>query len=125
MLEENNFHCDICDRDIKHISGSTTTGYVKYGDKTVCYVCYGRTEIDNMLKTGKATLYLTNIKDKNYSITNWPGSFNLPVKRLSVGKHNIAGKRYDVWFSLHDTEWHGVTYGDNTQLCHCKQVKGQ
>jgi hypothetical protein len=19
--------------------------------------------------------------------------------------------------------WHGVTYGDNTQICHCKRVK--
>ena len=35
---------------------------------------------------------------------------------------DIAGKRLDVWFYGPDGYiWHGVQYGDNTQIVHCKR----
>lgn len=55
--------------------------------------------------------------------SNWPHTLVFRAHG-QVGRHNIAGKRYDVWFNGPDGyEWHGVTYGDWTQLCHCKRTK--
>jgi hypothetical protein len=58
-----------------------------------------------------------------HELTNWPGSLSIQVRRIKTGHHNIAGKRYDVWFTFEGHEWHGVQYGDNTQICHCRKLK--
>jgi hypothetical protein len=62
-------------------------------------------------------------KASPWQVTNWPGSlrFNAFVRR---GRHNLAGTRYDLWFTgPENTLWHGVQYGDQTQVCHCKRLK--
>lgn len=56
-------------------------------------------------------------------LTNWPGTLNLPINTIKVGRHNIARRRYDFWFTFESANWHGVQYGDNTQLAHCRKVK--
>lgn len=85
--------------------------------KKYCYPCCGLRDRERMIRDGKTTLYLTGS-----TLSNWPGSFNLTVRRVRVGKHNFAGKRYDVWFTGPDgKEWHGVQYGDQTQICHCRR----
>ena len=88
--------------------------------KTFCYACCAERDKADMIRTGRATLYLT---DK--AITNWPGSLRFDFGEVRVGRHNIAGKRYDAWFRGPDgAAWHAVQYGDNTQICHCRRVKG-
>lgn len=97
----------------------------------ICYACCGLRDARQMRETGKAVLYLVERENRaggasyrSYHVTNWPGTLDRPVKARRVGRHNIAGKRYDVWFTFEGAEWHGVTYGDNTQLCHCKRIGG-
>ena len=72
-----------------------------------------------MRNHGKIALYLTD-----EGVTNWPASLVFPVRYRRIGRHNWAGKRYDVWFTGPDGKpWHGTQYGDNTQIIHCKRVK--
>lgn len=100
-----------------------------------CYKCCAKHDREQMLKDKRATLYLNIHKPAKVScgdfgtrvtvaeISNWPGSLKIPVYRMSTGRHNFAGIRYDVWFKYAGKQWHGVTYGEDTQLCHCKVVK--
>ena len=111
-----------------------TNGYGITSDgKKHCYDCVAKIDRDSMTETGRATLYLTQENSGlrppsgshgHAQVCNWPGSlsYRAYVKR---GRHNIAGVRYDVWFRDHENrQWHGVQYGDNTQICHCKRIKG-
>lgn len=89
---------------------------------------HGKHDRKQMAETGKIVLFLTISEYMNMrlfqdgKLTNWPGSLEIPC-RVKRGRHNMAGTRYDVWFRLHGKEWHGVQYGDNTQICHCKRLK--
>jgi hypothetical protein len=65
-------------------------------------------------------LYL-NTKEK--TLSNWPGTFKIQLHYIRIGRHNMAGKRYDVWFDYAGNDFHGVTYGDFTQICHIKRIK--
>lgn len=115
------FKCSHC-KQVKPVQTSGGTGYGYIDDKPVCYECCGAADRASMLETGRATLYLTRT-DGAYSVTNWPGTMRLAAG-VKVGRHNIAGRRYDAWFTGPDGKpWHGVTYGDNTQICHCKRLK--
>lgn len=97
-----------------------TTGYgedPKTGKK-FCYACCAERDKDDMRKTGHATLYLTE-----KGITNWPGSLILTPYFRKTGLHNIARIRRDVWFMFERTRWHGVNYGNFSQILHCKRIK--
>lgn len=100
-----------------------TTGYGESDGKKYCWVCCAKDEREAMQKTGRAELYLSfNKTDYHGKVTNWTGYLSWPCK-VKVGKHNIAGVRYDVWFEAEGGVWHGVTYGNSTQVCHCKRLK--
>ena len=120
----------------------STTGYgYNRQHEPICFACCGELDRADMIETGKATLYLTigpgwqgcgNVGPINTDyghISNWPGTLRFPLYHSpKVGKHNLAGKRYDVWFKVQNNgkaeQWHGVQYGDNTQIAHCRRVKG-
>ena len=89
--------------------------------KTYCYDCCAEREKQYMWETGEAVLYLVQ-RGGEYYVIDWPGRLSIPVGQISKGKHNWAGTRYDVWFNFEGTEWHGVQYGESTQLCHCRRV---
>ena len=75
-----------------------------------------------MRDTGRAVLYLTD-GPEGAAVTDWPGVLKFRVQHKRVGSHNIAGRRVDVWFTDSDgREWHGVNYGHNSQLCHCRRL---
>lgn len=107
--------------------GSHTTGYgVDKDGKKHCYACCAKRDRQDMIATGKACLYLvhTSANQPQARITNWPGSLEFRPYHVKTGRHNMAGKRYDAWFTGPDGKpWHGVTYGDMTQICHCRRVK--
>lgn len=141
ILSRDAWECSQCHTVHPVESGSYITGYGvdKAGNK-ICFDCCAINDRADMLATGKATLYLLFTGDTGAEmkkprwggpqptwcggrVTNWPGTLAFPchVKR---GRHNITGVRYDVWFTGPDGKpWHGVTYGDMTQLCHCKRVQ--
>jgi hypothetical protein len=117
------FKCADC-RQVKDIPSSGGTGYATYGNDVVCYQCSAARDRANMAADGRATLYLMECRDKGYSLTNWPGTLVIVPFRVRTGRHNIAGKRYDVWFTGPDGKpWHGTQYGDSSQLCRCRRVK--
>ena len=122
--------------------------YGRMQDSSIhCDVCCGELDTADAMRTGRAVLYLSfpcnprlgrgasvasriglqylRYRPEEVYLTNWPGTLRLPVKDglVKAGRHNFAGIRYDVWFIGPDgKEWHGVQYGDNTQICHCKRV---
>lgn len=138
------FLCADCGQT-KPVQTNGGTGYGYFGRsnraKPVCYDCCGKRDVANMAKTGKATLYLSHNTNGNthgnfapscepsgdrvpvWTVGNWPGTFKRSAY-VKTGNHNMAGKRYDAWFTMPDgSKWHGVTYGDNTQICHCRRLK--
>ena len=101
---------------------SITVGYgTNSKGERHCYMCCAEQDKATMRADKRIVLYLDT---KARTVSNWPGSFKLDVSHISEGRHNIAGKRYDAYFMFEGTRWHGVQYGDMTQLVHCKQLKG-
>lgn len=106
--------------------GAISTGYgTNEKDEIVCYSCCAEIDKQWMRDKGKITLYLTGQAGAR-EVTNWPGTLRFPARGYKQSPHNIARYRYDVWFNGPDGHvWHGVQYGDNTQLIHCKRTKEQ
>ena len=94
-----------------------------------CYACCADKDREHMIADGKATMYLTYDEPipglKAWKVTNWPGSLVFKVGgAIKHGRHNWAVTRRDVWFTGPDGKpWHGVQYGDNTQIVHCRRTK--
>ena len=126
--------CFRCGGDfIKNYDFDTGYGIDRNGHK-ICFKCCGeidRQELDSLEIGGKGVIhYLTSKtevldwgKKTTYEVSNWPGSmrFNVFCKE---GRHNFAGVRRDVWFSYNGKNFHGVQYGNNSELCYIKRVKG-
>lgn len=106
--------------------GPMTTGYGTDSDgKRHCFACCSERERAQMVATGKATLYLSKTDSGAWQIADWPGLLKFtPRYGVATGRHNWAGKRYSTQFVGPDGfVWSGVTYGDNTQIHHCKRTK--
>ena len=98
-----------------------------------CYACCAERDRADMIATGRATLYLIEREHSplamggdrsGHAVTNWPGSLEFFTGPVRKGRHNIAGTRYDAWFTGPDGKtWHAVQYGQNTQIAHCKRLK--
>ena len=116
--------CSNCNKDLIADENGCGTGYGldKYNNK-VCYACCAETDKQQMRDNGKICLYLTVKFNRKSKVSNWPGSLVWENVYVSIGKHNIARVRYDCWFWFENCEWHGVRYGDNTEIVHCKKTK--
>ena len=114
----------VCSRcHVRCLADGISTGYGTTADgRKLCFGCCGQIDKERLAHEGRGSLYLTEIPG-HATLSNWPGTFRLPVGRIAKGKHNIAGERTDVWFHFAGREWHGVTYGSNTQICHVKALK--
>lgn len=115
------FICSKCNAT-KTINKTGAVGYAYTANKEkICYDCCAIEDVEWMRKNGRITLYFLQHLSR---VSNWPGTLSFDVLKVKVGKHNFARKRYDVWFKGPDNKfWHGVQYGDNTELIHCKQLK--
>lgn len=139
MKNEERFICDDCgeEKKVQHEGG---TGYASLEEdgkeKTICYECCGKRDAKQLETDNKVTLYLTHDtfihgtgtvapmgSMRNGKVSNWPGTLTIPC-RVRIGRHNMARFRYDVWFEFAGRKWHGVQVGDNTQLCHCRVIRG-
>lgn len=90
----------------------------------ICYACAAVEDRRVMRETGRIDLYLVKARD-GYHVTNWPGTLDICARRVRKGSHNIAGTRYDVWFAAEGREWHGVNYGENSQILRCRVLKAK
>lgn len=114
-----------CGHDADAQKTDITTGYGTTRDgRKICFACCGEMDRQELINTGKGILYLTTRPNSDIAtLSNWPGTLKL-VCHVKRGRHNIARYRYDVWFIGPDgKQWHGVQYGDNTQICHVKRNK--
>jgi len=119
--------CFRCGKEIVSVAGSGATGYgVDRENNKICYQCCGEIDGEELasLKPGeKMILYLSSCGEEGmWYICNWPGSFKIRVFP-DKGKHNLAGCRYDVRFKYKEHEYHGIKYGDNTDICHVRRLK--
>lgn len=132
-------YCDYCG-EVKSHESDFTTGYATNKDgKKLCFDCCAVEDKKYMIEHGNSKglpLYLTPAKNPpttprlagetygTYEVTNWPGTLRFKCNKPKKNYHNIAGHRYDVWFDGPDGFlWHGVNYGENTQIVHCKRTK--
>lgn len=115
------FKCGQCKR-IRQSTTPYTTGYgIDKRKRKVCFECCGAEDRREMLRTGKGVMYLTE-KAGRFSVNNWPGTLTIAPDRVTKGRHNIAGSRYDVWFTLDGHRYHGVNYGENSQILRVKRI---
>lgn len=138
------FRCADCGEAVPlNMTGSGGSGYATDSDRTrfTCYPCAGERESAFLVEHGRGMLYLcrdvpageparqyrtAGTMESGYYLTDWPGTFRLPVSYGRIGRHNMAGRRFDVRFTGPDgREWRGTSYGDNTQICHVRRLKSR
>lgn len=125
---DKNFICSQCHKVVTSGTG-ISAGYARddHGNK-ICYQCCGEIDKKYMMENDSITLYLNVTKqDGRYfegEVINWPGTIKAKVGGR-IGRHNFARIRYDAYFAFDNAVWHGVTYGNNTQICHCKKTKSK
>lgn len=103
--------------------GPHTTGFGTDNEgRRYCWHCCGRQDEAFMREHGRISLYLCR-EGGQWKVSNWPGSVTFWPFMARKGDHNMAGSRQDVWFIFEGYVWHGVCYGDMTQICHCRRTK--
>lgn len=116
------FKCHQCGEDKTHeCEFSTGYGLDVNGNK-ICFSCCGKNdekELAELKPKQKFTLYLDTVKK---TLTNWPGTLVIPIGCIREGKHNIARKRFDVWFKFNGNNYHATQYGTTTQIAHVKRI---
>jgi hypothetical protein len=124
------FHCSQCGQD-KPVNREGGTGYATLDNGYyLCYECCGINDRNKLLNSqpgDRFTQYLVFRNDCQF-ITNWPGTMEITPFTVSKGSHNMARYRYDTWFCLKKDNgeklyFHGVTYGDMTQIHHVRRLK--
>ena len=125
--------CHDCGKVIEKPANSCGTGYgIDNDGHAVCYECCGKRDRKELFEAkpgDKFVFYLVEKKNETtgqteYYVTNWPASLKIKLHATPrKGRHNIAGRRYDVWFIQNGKNFHGVQYGDDTQILHVKCTK--
>ena len=116
------------------VGSGINTGYATLRDTgaVICFECCGKRDRATMIETGHSKnlpLYLRTVVQPGGThgkseVTNWPGTLRFPVWGLTQGRHNMARTRTDIWFNGPDGRvWHGVQYGNFTQVVHCKRTR--
>ncbi len=118
------FFCDRCKQEKTHDSEFTTGYGVTLDNEKHCFQCCAEIDAEELEKSGKGFFYLSKNLDGSWKVTNWPGTFKVPVQNIRISDHNFAGRngRRDVWFNWHGSRWHGVNIGDN-QIVRVKRIK--
>lgn len=127
-MRETFFVCAVCG-EARTVSSEGASGYALLANGSmICYECCAWHDKIEMAETGKIVLYLSEDNDTTSRcyLSSWSGTLRIELADMRVShRHNIAGTRRDVWFSQGGARWHGVQFGENTQLTHCKRLKGK
>ena len=114
--------CSICNEGIEKREHSA--GYATDSSKRkICYQCCADQDREYMNVHDRITLYLAK-RDDQWHVTNWPGTLAmLALVNVRRNGHNWGLTRRDAWFQADDGAWWwGVSYGDWTDLIHCKKL---
>lgn len=123
------FRCSRCGIT-KPCQDSGETGYAKTRrGALVCYGCCGDLDRRQMIRDGKACLYLNRPvfgdekAPQEFTVSNWPGSLKLRA-HARKSRHNWRNvDRWDCWFTGPDgRQWYGVNLGDS-QIVRCRRLK--
>jgi hypothetical protein len=117
-------HCHNCGEAFPVLSPGHVGG-VGYGEdrdgNRFCYACCAAQERFDMLKTGRATLYITH--RAGWNIGDWAGHLKLRPIAVWKGKHNWrgpTGRAMEVTFAqFYGPDgfiWSGRNLGDNQIL---------
>lgn len=141
LVNEKQFTCWYCKRTLPFIrkdEGHVTQniGFVVSSMGQHCYDCQARFDAAQMMKDSISYQYLVPVitnplapywkewRIRNYSVTM---EFRIPSSPYK-SKHNLAGHRYDVWFTGPDgAKWHAVAFGQIVDGClvKCTRLKQQ
>jgi len=115
------FDCHQCGQHKIHES-NISTGYGRNDkDEKICFACCGLNDEKNLieLKKGeKICLFFNGIE-----IINWPSTLKITPTYIRKGRHNIAGTRQDVYFVFRGLNFHGIQYGNNSEIIHIRKIK--
>ena len=113
MEKDDKKRCKTCGCTINVSDWDIGSGFAlsETGDIT-CYACCAESEKEYMIENGRIELYLIWTNNKLEAV-NWPGTLRFPITKV----------RYDVWFDFDGYEWHGVKYGNDSEICHCRKTK--
>lgn len=122
--------CDDCGKPFPVQRETCGTGYATYKDKDgvekkICYACCAvrdRKALMGLKGREQYHLYLTK-KDGKFFVSNWPSTLKIPVDYAVEGRHNLAGTRTDVGFTLDGKKFYGTQYGSMTEICHVRAKK--
>ena len=125
-MEKDRTICDLCGEKIKVTYKVGGTGYaVDNQDRTICYECCGKQDAELLRNGEKPLLYLSHTKADLWEVTNWPGSFRIPVHKIGTMKLFGFGGYYKVntvsfcfegtWYTGHD--------GKNDQVLRYHKVR--
>jgi len=121
--------CADCGKRLPKPPHTGPTGYavVTATGKHICYACGAKRSMIELRASGHSKilpLCLTISHEVPIEVSNWPGTLRFKVLEFHRGRHNIAGTRIDVRFNGPDGHrWHGVQYGEWTQIVHCRRLK--
>lgn len=102
------FICSQCNEHKTHKSDMTTGyGTNKEGGK-ICFSCCGKNDILELINLQNKQKVWQYFDGKN--IVNWPSTMKIKPNFTKKGRHNIAGSREDVWFTI------GIGYVNNNEL---------
>lgn len=122
--------------------------------KAHCYQCCGKRDLEQMMRRGKITLYLSQIPPKEwaarlvmmgkspymdgdygaqerqrFSIINWPGTIKIQpwaVKKVEGWGYGGPYPVHHVWFTGPDGyQWYGVCKGRDSEIFCCRRLKKQ
>jgi hypothetical protein len=102
------------------------TGCGIYEGKKVCYACCAvrdRKALMGLKGREQYHLYLTRKGDGKFYVSNWPGTLKIAVDYAVEGRHNFAGCRTDVGFTLDGKKFYGTQYGNMSEICHVRAKK--
>ena len=113
--------CGICGVTID--GGSGTINGIRH-----CKSCCAEYTRQEMIKTGRATLYMVFRPDSRLipmvDIRDFLGGLLYHVEYIKKSHHNISGKRFDSWFNGPDGHvWHAYRVMMRGDICHCKRTK--
>jgi hypothetical protein len=121
--------CNVCGETVNPPVDGISTGYGTDADGNhICFACCGDRDRQSMVDDDRIDLYLVNIGETRYKVTNWPGTLSMLVHSRAHGRHFVPGYGYtprvDVWFTGPEgRQWHGVQRGDNNDICRCRKLK--
>jgi hypothetical protein len=109
-----------------YAQGGFSLGYGWSHDmaRRICYACCGDNDRVDMLREGRATLYLSK-NARGWRVTNWPGSLEFRVDSGAVHKlrHPFTRDARIAYFrGPEGATWSARNIGDS-QIAHCRRLK--